>query len=94
VAKKFSDDLTYIDNPIWVTKADLPEIYESVKDLKIGAVSDIRQVAGAYVIWQVKSEIKEVGQEAKELKAILVQAKSIDAFLAEFLAQVEVKKTY
>jgi hypothetical protein len=94
VAKQFSDDLTYLDNPVWASQAEMPEIYDPVKDLKVGDFSEVIQVPGAYVIWQVASETTAVGQEAKELKAILVQAKTIDYWLSDYLTKVEVKKNY
>ena len=91
VAKEYSDDLTYVDNTIWVSNADNPEIYDPIKDIDVGEYSKIVQIPGAYVIWYVDS-VTDDG--AKELRGLLVTAKPLEAFLEDFKSKVNIKRTY
>ncbi|MBT6690809.1 hypothetical protein HOB10_00545 [Candidatus Parcubacteria bacterium] len=101
VAQEYSDDMTYVDNTLWVSEDELSIMYDPVRDLKEGEFSKIVHIPGSYgtapggyMIWFVESSLEEEGKDSKELRGIFVAAKGVDEFLIDYLEQVNINKLY
>lgn len=93
VANKYSDDLIYVENSLWLNEEDLVDFYEPIKALELNQFTEIVIVPGAYIIWYLESITNDEGP-IREVKGIILQAKTVDEFVADYLSNAEVKKRY
>lgn len=94
VAGEYSDDMTYVDSSFYLNETELIDFYEPISRLKAGEFSKIITLPGAYIIWKVESINESEGQKVYEVKGIFIAAKTIDSFFEDFIATVQVDKTY
>ncbi|MBT4849889.1 hypothetical protein HON36_03485 [Candidatus Parcubacteria bacterium] len=95
-AKKYSEDMSFIDNTLWLTEGESSGLYESVRDLEVGDFSKIVQLPIGYVIWNIETEAldEETQKEAKEVRGIFVASKSFDSFYTEYLNMVDIERKF
>lgn len=94
VAKKYSDDMTYIDSSFYLTEAELVDFYEPIKKLLPDQFSKIVTVPGAYIIWKLESINQSEGANIYEVKGIFIAAKTMESFFQDFIASAQVDKKY
>ncbi len=99
VAKKYSDDMTYVEDSMFVNLDQLGEFGEPIKQLKNDEYSKIMILPGNpgyYVIWLLKgtSIDEETKQEVKELRGIAIRAKSMDEFFADWKNNSKINQWY
>jgi hypothetical protein len=99
VAQKYSDDMTYVEDSMFVNLDELGEFGEPLKQLKTGEYSKIMVLPGNpgyYVIWLLKgtSLDEETQQEVKELRGIAIKAKSMDEFYADWKNNSKINQWY
>lgn len=99
VAQKYSDDMTYVEDSMFVSLDELGEFGEPLKQLKTGEYSKIMVLPGNpgyYVIWLLKgtSLDEETQQEVKELRGIAIKAKSMDEFYADWKNNSKINQWY
>ncbi|PLX26395.1 hypothetical protein C0580_00010 [Candidatus Parcubacteria bacterium] len=90
----FSDDMTLVEGSVYLTEEQLVGFYEPIKELSVGEFSKIVQIPmpPGYALWYVTDELEEEGEQLKEVKAIFVNAASVDDFFNAYLDKVEIKK--
>lgn len=99
VAKQFSEDTTYVDNSLFVRDEQLGEFGQPIKDLKVGDYSKIMVLPGNpgyYVIWHLLgiAPDPETKQDVKELRGIIITAKSMDQFFEEWQNASKISQWY
>lgn len=94
VAQQYSDDMTYVDNSLWLQEEDLVDFYEVIKYLEVGQVSKIVKVPTGYIIWKLQSLSSDGDQRSYEVRSIFVSAKTISDFFNDFLNEAKIKKIY
>lgn len=96
IAKKYSEDMSFIENTLWLTETDDSGLYDSVADLNVGDFSKIVQLPIGYVIWYVESEAydEETETNAKEVRGIFVASKTFESFYKDYLSQVDIERKY
>ena len=94
VAGIYADDMTFVDNSIWLTEEELIGMYEPIKNLSTGGFSKIVNTPGAYIIWKLESINQEENQNIYEVKSIVIMAKTLQSFLDDWLALAKIEKIY
>lgn len=99
VATQFSEDTTYVDNSLFVSDEQLGEFGQPIKDLKVGDYSKIMVLPGNpgyYVIWHLLgiAPDPETQQDVKELRGIIITAKSMDQFFGEWKDASKISQWY
>lgn len=99
VAQKYSDDMTYVEDSMFVNLDQLGEFGEPIKQLQAGEYSKIMVLPGNpgyYVIWLLKgtSIDEETQQEVKELRGIAIRAKSMDEFYTDWKNNSKINQWY
>jgi hypothetical protein len=96
VAKQFSTDASYAENSIWLAESDLVDFYTQIKTLNPGEFGKIIIIPGAYVIWQLDSIVADdvTGENAWQVRSIIIQAKSFEEFFAEYLDAADINRKY
>lgn len=99
VAKKFSDDMTYVEDSMFINVDQLGEFGDSIKNLQVGEYSKIVVLPGNpgyYAIWRLQgSSIEpETKQEIKEVRGIAIKAKSMDEFFTEWKNNSKINQRY
>lgn len=99
VATQFSEDTTYVDNSLFVSDEQLGEFGQPIKDLKVGDYSKIMVLPGNpgyYVIWHLLgiAPDPETKQDVKELRGIIITAKSMDQFFGEWKDASNISQWY
>ena len=94
VGRQYSDDMSYIDNSLWVTEDKLVDFYEPIKELEVGEFSKIIQVPIGYVIWYLESTTDSDEGKAFEVNGIFISGKTLDHFLQDYLANVKIERKY
>lgn len=94
VGQVFSDDTTLVEGSVFLAENQLVGFYEPIKDLSVGEFSKIVQIPmpPGYALWYVADEIEENGETLKEVKAIFVNAATVDDFFNAYLNKIEIKK--
>ncbi len=99
VAQEFSDDMTYVNDSMFVSVEELGEFGEPIQALKAGEYSKIMVLPGNpgyYVIWLLKgTSVDDATQkEIKELRGIAIRAKSMEDFYADWKNNSQINKWY
>lgn len=94
VGQIFSDDMTLVEGSVFLSEEQMVAFYAPIKDLAVGEFSKIVQIPmpPGYALWYVTDELEENGEMLKEVKAIFVNAATIDDFFNAYLDRVEIKK--
>ena len=93
VAKRYSSNLAFAENSLYIPEDDLVDFYEPIKELSEGEFSKIVMIPGGYIIWYLESIIEGEGN-VREVKQIFIEAKTIDDFFRDYLAGVNINKIY
>ncbi len=99
VAKEFSDDMTYVEDSMFVSTDQLGEFGEPIKNLQPGEYTKIMTLPGNpsyYIIWRLQSNSidPETKQEVKELRGIAIKAKSMDEFFSDWKNNSQINQWY
>ncbi len=94
VAKIYADDMTFVENSVWLSEDELVSMYEPIKNLSVGDFSKIVNTPGAYIIWKLESINQEDDKNIYEVKSIVILAKTLQGFLDDFLAVAKIEKIY
>jgi len=82
-----------IEESMYLKESDLVDFYEPIKELEPGNFSKIVKVTGGYVIWYLES-ITNDEESIWEVRGLFVNAKTLEQFLEEYLANSEINKLY
>jgi hypothetical protein len=95
VVKKYSEDTRLSDNSFWLAEDELINEYEAIKEIEeVGGFSKIVQSPIGYVIWHLDAISNSDEKNTREIRGLLIYAKSIDDFLADYLSSVNIKRKY
>jgi len=94
VGEAFSDDMTYVNNSLWLQEEDLVDFYEVIKYLEVGQHSKIVKVPTGYIIWKLESLSNDENTKAYEVRSIFIAAKTLNDFLDDYLSETQIKKIY
>ncbi|MFA6308069.1 MAG: hypothetical protein WCS88_03450 [Patescibacteria group bacterium] len=93
--KKYTEDTRLSDNSFWLSEDELINEYEAIKEIEeVGGFSKIVQSPIGYVIWHLDSISNSDEKNTREIRGLLIYAKSIDDFLADYLSSVNIKRKY
>ncbi len=81
------------EESMYLKDGDLVNYYEPIKNLEPGNFSKIVKVTGGYIIWYLESVTNDE-EPVWEVKGLFVEAKTLDKFLEEYLANSEINKLY
>ena len=99
VAKEFSDDMTYVEDSMFIDLEQLGDFGEPIKNLQVGEYSKIMVLPGNpgyYIIWRLQgaSLDPDTSKEIKELRGIAIKAKSIDEFFSDWKTNAKISRWY
>ncbi len=96
VAETYSSQDSFVGSgeSIWLYEDDLAGIYEPVKDLSAGDFSKIVQTPWGYVIWHLQSINPSDEGQVWEVRGLYIAAKTMDAFLADYLSGAQINRIY
>lgn len=99
VAKEFSDDMTYVEDSMFINLEQLGEFGEPIKNLQVGEYSKIMVLPGNpgyYIIWRLQGSSLDpaTNKEIKELRGIAIKAKSIDEFFSDWKTNAKISRWY
>ncbi len=99
VAKEYSDDMSYVNDSMFINVDQLGDFGEPIKNLQAGEYSKIVVLPGNpsyYIIWRLQgtSVDPETKQEVKELRGVAIKAKSMDEFFTDWKNSSKINQKY
>ena len=94
VTRQYGEDTTLSDSSFWLSEEELVDIYEPIKEIKVGEFSKIIQLPMGYIIWHLDSISGDDGKIMREVRGLFVYAQGIDDFFNTYLESVNIKKLY